>query len=393
MSEPLPTAAISVVREEVPALVDEIVASVTEENPIYGEVFAGPEGTGLRIGIDQAVRAFLDAAEKGERPTGETGEIWVRLGEAEFQSGRDLEALRTAFRTGTRAAWRGSAEMAASAGIDAPLVIALAEAIFVYCDELASDVVEGYLRAQSDEAGERERRRRRLSGLLLDPAGHDPETLERAALLARWPLPKRLAAVALTADSPVSLTRRLDVDLLAGVDADGAWMILPDPDGPGRARSLVRAARDGAVSVALGPTVAPVEALKSLRWARSTLALMQRGAIASGPVVRAEQNLANLIVHQDPELAAALASSRLAPLDALRPSERERLIETLEAWLGYQTHTPEVARALNVHPQTVRYRVRQLQDLLGTTLDDPGGRFELGLALRARAAGRAARNP
>jgi DNA-binding PucR family transcriptional regulator len=68
-------------------------------------------------------------------------------------------------------------------------------------------------------------------------------------------------------------------------------------------------------------------------------------------------------------------------------------LATLAAWLGHQTHTPEVAAALNVHPQTVRYRVRQLQDLLGATLKTPEGRFELALALRARAADATARDP
>ena len=42
-----------------------------------------------------------------------------------------------------------------------------------------------------------------------------------------------------------------------------------------------------------------------------------------------------------------------------------------------------MAAALDVHPQTVRYRIRQLRDLFGDRLEDPEGRFELALALRA----------
>ena len=383
MSQPVPAEAISVVREEVPTLVDDIIAAVRAENPDYEEFLGGPEGMGIRLGVEQAVRAFLDAAESGARPAGETGEVWKQLGEAEFQSGRALESLRTAFRTGTRAAWRGAAELAASAGIAAPVVIALAEAIFVYTDELAGDVVEGYIRAQSDEAGERERRRRRLAALLLDSADHDPDTIERAAALAGWPLPKTLAVGMLT--SELSVPGRIDADVLAGIDADGTWLIVPDPDGPRRARSLTRAARELNASVALGPTVPPADAPLSMRWARSTLHLIERGAIPPAPLVRAGEHLASLIVHQDPELAASLATARLGALDALRPSERDRLLETLAAWLGYQTHTPKIAAVLNVHPQTVRYRVRQLHELLGDALDTPEGRFELLLALRARA--------
>jgi DNA-binding PucR family transcriptional regulator len=36
-----------------------------------------------------------------------------------------------------------------------------------------------------------------------------------------------------------------------------------------------------------------------------------------------------------------------------------------------------------VHPQTVRYRLRQLRDRYGDRLDDPQERFTLELTLRA----------
>ncbi|MFL6152631.1 MAG: helix-turn-helix domain-containing protein [Ornithinibacter sp.] len=43
-----------------------------------------------------------------------------------------------------------------------------------------------------------------------------------------------------------------------------------------------------------------------------------------------------------------------------------------------------VAERLHVHPQTVRYRVAQLRELFGDSLDDPDARFELALALRSQ---------
>jgi hypothetical protein len=386
-SEPLPARAISVVRAELSGLVGGIVEAVRAEHPGYAEVLGGPDGIGLRLGIEQAIRAFLDTAERGERPVrvSEATEVWRRLGEAEFQQGRDLEALRRAFRTGTRAAWRGAAELAAAADVPAPLVIGLAEAIFVFTDELSADVVAGYLRAQSDAAGERERRRRRLAALLLDAEAHDPEALERAAGLAGWPVPRRLAVLAIAADSPGLLTRGLDVEVLAGGDADGAWLIVPDPDGPGRRRALERAVAGAAALAALGPAVAPAQARRSLAWARATLTLLARGVIESGGPVRADEHLAALIVMGDPELARALAARRLGPLDGLGAAERARLLETLAAWLDLQRHTPAIAATLGVHPQTVRYRLRRLGELLGEALETPEGRFELALALRARA--------
>jgi hypothetical protein len=383
-AEPLPPETVEAVRSELGWLVDGIVTAVRAASPVYGEVLAAPEGMGIRLGIEQAARAFLEAVEHGRRPAGETDELWRRLGEAEFQAGRSLDDLRAAFRTGIRAAWRGAADLALRAGVSAPIAIALAEAIFVYGDELATDVVEGYLRMQSDEAGERERRRRRLATLLLDPAGADPEALQRAGELARWPVPRTLAVLALAADSPITVTRRLGVDALAGADARGSWLVLADPDGPGRRAAVDRALENE--PGALGPAVAPADAHRSLRWARLTLQLAQAGALPNRGLMRVEDHLGTVLLLQDPEMARALAEDRLRALGELPRVERQRLAETLAAWLAHQRHTPRIAQELHVHPQTVRYRIAKLRELLGDSLDTPDGRFELELALRAQAA-------
>src|SRR6201995_2742840 len=369
VAESLPAETIAAVRSELGPLADGIIEAVRAASPVYGEVFGSPEGMALRLGVEQAIRAFLDAVERGERPASDTDELWRMLGEAEYQAGRRLEDLRAGFRSGIRAAWRGAAEVATRGGVSAPAPISLAEAIFVYGDELASDVVEGYLRIQSDQAGERERRRRRLAAALLDPAGHDPETVTRAAELAQWPLPRELAVVAVAGDDPAAVARRLDLDVLGGADGQGPWLVLPDPDAPGRRAAVDRAL--GAERAAIGPTVAIADAHRSLRWARLALEVVT----ASGPV-RAVDHLAELVVLQDRELAGLLVRSRLAPLEDLPAGERERLPETLAAWLAHQRHTPAIAEELHVHPQTVRYRVGKLRQLLGDAMGTAGGRFQ-----------------
>ena len=61
----------------------------------------------------------------------------------------------------------------------------------------------------------------------------------------------------------------------------------------------------------------------------------------------------------------------LRPMADLRPSACEKLTETLRAWLLHQGRRDEIAASLFVHPQTVRYRLGQLRDLYGESLDDP----------------------
>ena len=123
----------------------------------------------------------------------------------------------------------------------------------------------------------------------------------------------------------------------------------------------------------------------SLRRAGAAYRLSVQGRLSpSGQsLVVADEHLPALLLAAEPALAAELARSRLAPLDALAAGPRERLADTLRAWLDRPGQVQAVAAALDVHPQTVRYRLKQLRELFGARLEDPGG------AVRARA--RAAR--
>jgi DNA-binding PucR family transcriptional regulator len=157
---------------------------------------------------------------------------------------------------------------------------------------------------------------------------------------------------------------------------------VPDPSAPGRRAQLEQAV--GSRLAALGPTVAVHAAARSAERARRAFDLRAAGALRGEGLVVAEEHATELLLHADTRLAGELASARLAPLDALRPASRARLIETLRAWLDRQGRVDETARALDIHPQTVRYRLAQLREAFGPALDDAEARFEMALALRVR---------
>ncbi len=80
-----------------------------------------------------------------------------------------------------------------------------------------------------------------------------------------------------------------------------------------------------------------------------------------------------------------LSRDALAPLRPLRPGQADRLARTLLASAGRElAHANAAARRLHVHPQTIRYRLRQASGLFGDALADPDARFRLLLALRVR---------
>ncbi|HEX7024586.1 MAG TPA: helix-turn-helix domain-containing protein, partial [Gemmatimonadales bacterium] len=105
--------------------------------------------------------------------------------------------------------------------------------------------------------------------------------------------------------------------------------------------------------------------------------------LAPEGLVRAEQHLGDLLVFEGAAVARRIAARSLAPLEGLTDRARERMLETAVSFLRHRGSSVAMARALGVHPQTARYRVARLRELLGDRLDDPDGRFELEIALRA----------
>ena len=59
------------------------------------------------------------------------------------------------------------------------------------------------------------------------------------------------------------------------------------------------------------------------------------------------------------------------------------MLETALAYVRRGGNAVAMATDLQIHPQTARYRIARLRELLGDQLDDPDTRFELELALRA----------
>ena len=134
-------------------------------------------------------------------------------------------------------------------------------------------------------------------------------------------------------------------------------MLVPDAGAPARAGRL-RAATEGRPA-ALGPAVPLARAGLSVRRAIATHALLVAGRLGDVPFALAEEHLPALVIAADPALAAELSEQRLAPLAELPEGPRERLTETLRAWLDRPGQVQAVAAELDVHPQTVRYRVQR----------------------------------
>src|SRR5215204_2445235 len=166
----LPAEIADLLEPELDAITDEILATIAREVPEYARPLEGSFGRGVRTGVTEALRQFVELIRSPSGARGPGREVYVALGRGELRQGRTLDSLQSAYRVGARVAWRRVATAAGQAGVDPEVLSLLAESMFAYIEELSADSVEGYAEARSQLEGERRRRRRELVTLLVrDP--------------------------------------------------------------------------------------------------------------------------------------------------------------------------------------------------------------------------------
>ncbi|UJA20769.1 helix-turn-helix domain-containing protein [Thermoleophilia bacterium SCSIO 60948] len=366
---------------DLPGLADEIVAAVTEL-PAYSRPLTGEFGRVLRTGVEVALRRFVDGIARGDADAlGPSRQVYLDLGRFEFEAGRPLDLLLRAYRLGARIAWRRLAERGPGLGLEPEVLYRLAESVFAYIDELSAVSVEGYSQARDVAAGTQQVARGRLIAMLVSDPQPEPSRVTAEAERAGWELPRLLAVICSErAAEATRVAARLGPGVI-GAEFDGrGCLLVGDPERPGLL-GQARVALDG-ISSAIGPAVAWRDAPRSYRRASQALRIASRRQGPDRGLEIAERMLIPILLASEPELGNELIASRLGPIAEMSARSRRGMPETLASWLANGGDIARVADELEVHPQTVRYRMRKLRDAFGDSLDDPEARFELQLALR-----------
>ena len=372
-----------------PSVAQDTVEAIIVEVPGYANALAGPMGANIQNAVQLALGGFLSLVSRPRgtdpgTPLAPALEGAYALGRGEARSGRPTDALLAAYRVGARVAWRELSATAVDAGSSAATLAKFAELVFAYIDELSAASVAGHTDELATTGRVRSRYLQRLgrSILLGDPA----DRLAASAGRADWEPPRTLTAVVLPGSrvrrilgSLDARTLRPEEDLPDLGDEDEneiAVLLVPDAEGPARL-ALLRTLRGHQACV--GParpwTLARASYLRAL-GARQLDALTPEW-----DVVDTEQHLTALVLTADPAALADLRTQVLAAVGDLRAGTAERLTETLRAWLLHHGRRDEVAAALHVHPQTVRYRMGQLREVYGDRLTDPATVLALTVAL------------
>ncbi|MFI6948294.1 PucR family transcriptional regulator [Streptomyces sp. NPDC050422] len=178
------------------------------------------------------------------------------------------------------------------------------------------------------------------------------------------------------------------------------YVLVPAADGEtDPARTLLATARAvprGAVFAGTGPVVADLSELPASRDAAELVVRVLRERAARLPAAGAGSAVASYA-----EVAAEAAVLRLldrveplweelsGPVHAMLEHDRahgSRYGESVAAHLDAFGDTAEAARHLNVHANTLRYRLRRARELFGVDLTDPAVRLlaDIGLRLGSR---------
>lgn len=373
----LPAEVGPLITPHLPELARRVIETLPLDVPEYARPFEGSFGAGVHRGVEVAMERFAELPGT-DRPalSPASRQVYEGLGRGEVREGRSLNALMAAYRSGARTTFRMLSTIAADAGLPTAVIVSLGESILAYLEELSAASAEGYAAEQSERAGERDRVRAVVAEMVVRGHG-DEESVRAAAGAAGWALPDRLVAVTVPLGRAEGLRSRLGPAAVVVRRESDAVALVPAPVTAAARRELEAALAERGAAV--GPVRGWREAPDSLRLAGLAQASV-RAAGDEGPLW-VEEHLTDLVLAAG--VVGELAEQRLAPLEAVAPARRARLAETLLAWLRHRGERGPIAAELNVHRQTVGYRVNQLREIFGDALEDPDARFELELVLRA----------
>ncbi len=262
--------------------------------------------------------------------------------------------------------------------------------------ELTRCSVIAYRRTQEEVTAHYDRLTTDLVARLTGERPADPETIRRRArTVGSDPdAPHTAVTVALPAiDGPAAYlrTQRHLLAVMAAASAgrilvgsldEHPLMLVPMPDGQTeRLNSLLEACvtdrhRPDPVVLGISDLAAPLHAVGPV--CREAHLAMQVGMRLgwSDRVVRFSSVAPEVLLVRNPDVADVLA-------DRLRPLwQRPELVDTIRVYLREGMSARATARELYVHPNTVQYRLKAIQRILGRPLSDAIGLADVILALR-----------
>ncbi|HJQ05250.1 MAG TPA: helix-turn-helix domain-containing protein [Nocardioides sp.] len=361
----------------------EVAERVRERIPFYRDA-SSVSLADLETSCGENIRFVIDALAQGvptdPAPAAGTG---VRRAQADVP----LPAVLAAYRIGFQVTWERFADEARAHGISADSILAATADAMVAHDVFTEAMARAYNSTVTARIVSQEAERSALVEALLGGAVLDRRTLWEVADLLGLPVSGRfVVASAVLAQPGRFALPGVETDLL-GVGCRSAWRLLADVQvgvvdlGDTRLERVMEVLGSGTARVGLSPEFDEISAAaRATELAR----LAGTAAPADGGVVRFEDQPVRVAAAAGGEVAQRVAAEVLGPLDALADAERYTLLETLQVWVEAGGSATKAGERLFCHANTVRYRLRRLEEKTGRRLDRPADVAALVLALETQ---------
>jgi hypothetical protein len=304
-------------------------------------------------------------------------------------AGVPLPAVMTAYRIGFRFMWEETLATARDAHIPTESILDATARVFLAQDIFTEVMSSAYRQQLTMQLLEREEERSALVEALLSHRITDSQSLWEAADLLRLPTSGPYVVVAAELPAIGKLGLPTIESKLSARDIRSAWRLLPDLQvgivhlrGPAPTDTLAALVEvlGGTATARVGispPFHELAETSDAVRLAR--LAVTAKRSDDSLVAVFDDTPLAVAAVSA-PDVMARIKSLVLGRLDDLPGEERATLFETFRAWVGAGGSANDTAAKIYCHPNTVRHRLRRIEELTGRSLSRPKDVAELCLA-------------
>jgi hypothetical protein len=311
-------------------------------------------------------------------------------GASRAAAGVPLPAVMDSYRICARFLWDElKAEAARTPTVTAAGVVRASEAMWTVLEEFTTAMVTGYQQEMTQQLVNRQQERSAMVQALIDGRLADTVDLWNTADTLRISLqgPYAVVCAELT-----RIGRTVFADIEDRLSAQGifsAWRLQPDIEigilhlGSSSAFDPVPAllADHPVTRVGISPLFDDLaDTAGALRYARIAMTAARPDR---APIIVFDRDVMGVAAAAAPDVMDRIAANVLGPLDALPDHEREAMLDTLEAWFDHGGSAERAAQQLFVHPNTVRQRLRKLEQRTGRLVSDPRAAAELCIALQA----------
>ncbi|WP_083647425.1 PucR family transcriptional regulator [Kitasatospora sp. CB01950] len=372
--------------ERLPWLTEETVRRIRDSISVYrtaGPLPAGDLGESVRSNIEFTLRRL--AHEDGlslEAPR--------RTGRRRAEQGVPLATVQSAFRIGFAHLWETMAAESLRHGLASSAeLVQMATDVWRFNEESTTAMTNAFNRAAALLMLRRDQERSALVDVVLRGGMGNPGSVLEAADMLTLPYDGTFAVV--VAHAP-GLARHALPDIepaLRAHDMGSAWRLTPD-------------AHIGIVSMRAAAAIDQlVDALRSqavrragvspcyTRLDRTPQALhLAQVAVASAArpdetVTLFDANPLPMLVASAPSTASRIGNQVLGRLLDLPDGQRDQLLTTMSTWFTVDGSADRAAKLLHCHPNTIRYRLRRIEQLSGRDFERRLDSAELYVALQA----------